>query len=153
MSTIPTLREELLDQHQGLRHQLQELRQVARAVVSGDPQAGDHLVVGLKTFLRTLEAHMAYEELHLEPALHGSSPGGVRYVSLLHEDHVCQRAELDRLERQCDDPDDQVSLALAVQEFVADVLLDIEEEELQFVTEALLGPAGRVTASPADPCT
>jgi iron-sulfur cluster repair protein YtfE (RIC family) len=140
-----SLRQELLGQHQTLRAELQELRQIARAVVAGQGGAADSLLSKLGALLRALEDHMTFEEGQLAPVLHGSNAAGARYVQSLEADHLGQRQELARLAREADDPDDLVSLALDVQAFVSDILLDIEEEELQFITPALLAGASSMT--------
>jgi hypothetical protein len=140
MTVIDThsLRAELLAQHQSLVVRLQELRRIARAVLAGESGVHQDLLTKLAAILSALEAHMAFEENHLAGVLHNGTPGGVRYVTVLHEDHAAQRETLARLGGQADECDDVLALARDVEAFVADVLLDIEEEDLKFITPELL---------------
>jgi hypothetical protein len=124
-----------------LRSQLRQLRAEARQVVRQEPGEVADLPGMLDRLLRSLDEHISFEERHLMPLLHGRNPFGHRYARLLLEDHARQREELAVMARQADDPDDVISLALAIQAFASDVLQDMDDEELQFLTPHLLSDA------------
>jgi iron-sulfur cluster repair protein YtfE (RIC family) len=128
------IRTEVLAQHRRLRGQLRDLRlEAERTVRAGAGQRPD-LRAMLQRLLDALTAHLAYEDEHLLPLLGARNPFGYPYAALLHDEHQRQRQELLTIARQAADPDDLVSLALAIAAFAADVMLDMDDEELQFLT-------------------
>jgi hypothetical protein len=135
-------RREILAQHQGLRTQLIAIRHAARDATHARPGEAPDLPRMLDQVLAVLTAHMAFENEHLAPLLHGRNPSGRRYAALLVEEHVRQREELLAIARQAADPDDIVALGLAVAAFASDVLQDMDDEELQFLTPHSLADEG-----------
>jgi hypothetical protein len=137
-SRAALVRDEILAQHDGLRTRLEDIRRAAEVVVRARSGQAPDLPAMLEQLVGALTAHMAFENEHLTPLLQGRNPCGHRYAALLVEEHVRQREELLAIVRQATDPDDLISLALAVAAFAADVVEDMDEEELQFLTPHLL---------------
>jgi hypothetical protein len=135
---MTSVRGEILAQHHRLRAQLETLRSEAKRAIHAEPGKVPDLPGMLAELLRSLEEHIAFEERQLTPLLRGRNPFGHRYAVLLLEDHVRQREELLAMAAESSDPDDIIALAMAVQAFVADVVQDMEDEELQFLTPHLL---------------
>jgi hypothetical protein len=140
-----SVRTEILAQHGRLRAQLSQLRAEARQVVHQEPGEIADLPGMLGRLLRSLDEHIAFEESQLTPLLQGRNPFGHRYAQLLLEDHARQREDLAIIARQADDPDDVISLAMVIQAFTSDVLRDMDDEELPFLTPQVLSD---VNASP-----
>jgi hypothetical protein len=137
-TTVALTRKEILAQHQAIRAQLSALRREAERTVRGQPGEAADLPGMLDRLVHALREHIAFENEHLSPLLHGCNPFGRRYATLLLEEHARQHHELVAIARQAADPDDHVSLALAIAGFAGDMLHDMEDEELQFLTPHLL---------------
>jgi iron-sulfur cluster repair protein YtfE (RIC family) len=136
------IREEILAQHRALRTQLTDLRREAGRAVRGHPGEAGDLPGMLAALVRSLGQHMAFENEHLMPLLRGRNPAGQWYATLLAEEHASQHEELQAMARQAADPDDLTSLALAIAAFAGDVLRDMDDEELQFLTPPRLADDG-----------
>jgi hypothetical protein len=136
--TAAGIRTEILAQHQALRGQLRDLRLEAERTFRGESGGRADLAGMLKQLLRALTAHMAFEDEHLPPLLEGRNPFGYRYATLLREEHTRQQDELTAIARWAEAPDDATSVALAVAAFAGDVMHDMDDEELQFLTPHLL---------------
>jgi hypothetical protein len=81
---------------------------------------------------------MNFEEAHMVPAIEEADGFGPERVRRLHADHAEQRQELDQLVaaiREAGSPDDLVS---GVTKLATMLRIDIEEEEREYVTDALL---------------
>jgi iron-sulfur cluster repair protein YtfE (RIC family) len=136
--TAAAIRTEILAQHQALRVQLGNLRREAERAFRAGPGEPADLRGMLRQADHALTAHMAFEDEHLPPLLAGRNPFGDRYATLLHDEHARQRDELGAITRWAEDPDDPTSLALAIAAFAGDLLNDMDDEELQFLTPHLL---------------
>jgi iron-sulfur cluster repair protein YtfE (RIC family) len=137
-TTSSSVRGEILAQHHRLRAQLATLRSEAERAMHAGPGEVPDLPATVGALLRSLEEHMAFEDRHLRPLLEGRNPFGHRYATLLFEDHERQREELAAIAAEAKDPDDVTSLALAVQAFAEDTIMDMDDEEFQFLTPHLL---------------
>ncbi|HEY0706847.1 MAG TPA: hemerythrin domain-containing protein [Polyangia bacterium] len=121
-------RANILVQHDDLRERLHGAMATARAAGRGDATARADLSPVIVLIIGALGNHMGYEESVLFPVLRGKGDAGRAQMAAIQADHKRQRAEfatLLELARE-GDPD---ALALVLQSFVADVLIDMDSEE------------------------
>jgi iron-sulfur cluster repair protein YtfE (RIC family) len=140
------VREQVLQQHGMLRERLQALADAARAVVGErDPALAEQrtrqcLEPELRAFLELLAMHLAFEESVLAPLLDAAAPPGESWGAHLVEDHDRQRDELRTMAEVAvaGERDDPVGVAFAVEAFLSDLRIDMELEEQQCLTPAVL---------------
>ncbi|MDB4979663.1 MAG: hypothetical protein JWM82_415 [Myxococcales bacterium] len=126
------LRDEVLIQHDRIRHLLGTLNDEAAGVVCAEPKAPGDLGGKLDAVVRALTRHMDFEEQSVssDPIAAGSWGPAIR--ARLKGEHERQRDVLARISREAAASDDRISLSFAVRGFVSDVLLDMKLEEARF---------------------
>ncbi len=140
--TIPSslsascLRAQILSQHAAIREILGRLNTDAMDAFRGT-ESGE-LAQSLRSFLRTLQDHTAFEEETLVPLLRESDPWGPQRATRLLEEHVRQRAELAAMEREAAAGHTPATLALMTQTLIAEVLADMEHEERNYLVPDVL---------------
>jgi len=86
------VRRTLLAEHNELRTRLKIVESLARELLAGEP-VHPELVHEIDELRRSLQAHNATEELHLEPLLRGADAwGSIRVEQMLHE-HLDEHLE------------------------------------------------------------
>ena len=131
------VRQKVLSQHREIEQMLSEFENGVAQLGTGAVDAGQ--VKRAAYALRgILELHMNFEEAHLAPAIEEADGFGPERVRHLYSEHAEQRKQLDALVdaiREAGSPDD---LASGVAKLAAMLRVDIEEEEREYVTDALL---------------
>lgn len=123
-----TVRERVLEQHEGLRKVLARALSAADAASDRDRDAPD--LFGLVLDLRQrLRSHLAYEEHALLPLLANLDDWGPERIDGVFRTHTRQRAEMDNLVEGVKDGWQGERLASAVRALADDLLLDMAEEE------------------------
>jgi iron-sulfur cluster repair protein YtfE (RIC family) len=130
----------LLIQHDRLRARIAALRSAAAAVITHGadvPQtATDELMQSIAAFGGELTTHLETEEDMLIPVLEQSHPWGAVRIQLLHAEHAHQRGVLHVLRAATLRPAELARRAWAL---TTDVLADMEAEEKDLFSEAVLG--------------
>ena len=134
------VRRVLLEQHERLRELLRALDAKAVAVIRTQSSQGPDLRPALEDTAQILTDHMRGEERALTELLPKNRALKNDLGSLL-EDHQRQAEELHRMRRCAASWDDAISLALAVRAFVADLLLDMDEEDRRYLSNSDRGGA------------
>ena len=122
------VREQVLAQHEELRALLREAIERTTSVLRTRGQI-EGLVPLALDIRRRLRAHMGYEERALFPVLMEADLWGPERVAALVAEHARQRNELDMLVEGLQSGWDEERLALVLRSLVADVLIDMAEEE------------------------
>ena len=130
---VDAARRGLLEQHERLRVLLRALDAKAVAVIRTPSGQGPDLRPALEDTAQILTDHMRGEERALTELL-PKTRAPANALGSLREDHARQTEELDRMRRCAASWDDAISLALAVRAFVADVLLDMKEEDRRYLS-------------------
>lgn len=130
------VREQVLGQHQELRQLLSEAVERTTRVLK-DPESDGLFPMALE-IRRRLCAHMAYEERALFPVLLEADLWGPERVGALLAEHARQRAELDTLVEGLHSGWDEEKVALVLRSLVADILVDMAEEEAGPLSRPLL---------------
>jgi hypothetical protein len=130
------VREQVLGQHQELRELLSEAMERTTRELK-DP-GNDALVPIALEIRRRMHAHMAYEERSLFPVLLEADLWGPERVGALLAEHGRQRAELDTMVEGVRSGWDDDRVALVLRSLVADILVDMAEEEAGPLSRPLL---------------
>lgn len=91
------VRQQVLAQHEGLRRMLQVLEDDVRA--ASDPALGATLAARWRELRAALDAHMAYEDAVLKPALEEIDAWGMDRAEQVLDTHARQRERLNQLDR------------------------------------------------------
>jgi hypothetical protein len=133
------IRREVLAQHAALRDLLKRADEAAERVLAG---AGAPAALGLPRLIRSvlnaLFGHMAFEEEVFLPVLREVDPWGPDRVARFMAEHARQRAELGALAIDARAQDATRDSAQVLRSLVSEILLDMEEEERDFLTEEVL---------------
>ena len=135
------VRARVLEDHEGLRADLDRLEGLAQRVRRDDcsERDVDALRSDAQTLLDKLRVHMQWEDRYLLPALRSADAWGEERAKRLVDDHREQRALLDFiLERLLDDGRPDELVFSDVFGLIAFLRLDMAEEESGFVDESLL---------------
>jgi iron-sulfur cluster repair protein YtfE (RIC family) len=135
------IRARVMEDHAGLRVDLDRLEALARRVREGDPAKPDvdALRSGAKALLDRLWAHMRWEETWLLPALRGADAWGSERARRLVGDHREQRVLLEfLLDRLLDSARPDRLVFSDVDALLAFLRKDMEEEERDLVDERIL---------------
>jgi hypothetical protein len=130
------VREQVLGQHQELRELLSEAMERTTRVLK-EP-GSDSLITTAMEIRRRLCAHLAYEERALFPVLLEADLWGPERVGALMAEHARQRAELDTMVEGVHSGWDEDRMALVLRSLVADILVDMAEEEAGPLSRPLL---------------
>jgi len=131
------VRRKVLSQHREIEQLLSELEAGVAQLSAGTVDA-EQVKRAAYALRGILELHMTFEEAHMVPAIQEADGFGPERVRHLHAEHAEQRQELDRLVdaiREAGSPDD---LASGVTRLATMLRIDIEQEEREYVTDALL---------------
>jgi iron-sulfur cluster repair protein YtfE (RIC family) len=130
----------LLAQHKLLRELIVEVGEAAANVLAcGDQEMSgqaSELVRAVGTFSDDLRVHLAAEEELLGPILELLDAWGPERLDLLRSEHTHQRAVLHAL--HADRKLEPREMAHRARSLVADVLLDMDAEERDLLSEGLL---------------
>jgi hypothetical protein len=113
------------EQHDRLRSMLARLDAEAERVVRGETRLRAHVHRLFDAVEPELVAHLAFEEAAL------ARTGDAAFARICAR-HAGQRDELARLARDVACADDEITLALELRAFVADLLLDMDAEDRAF---------------------
>lgn len=131
-------RREVLEQHVALRRLLRCVDAAARRVLSGAPANDLELPALMRLLRKTLLDHMAFEERFLVPVLHDVDPWGPERATHFLAEHERQRAVLATLDDEALTGHGAAALAVVLRSLVTDILLDMQEEERDFLTSEVL---------------
>ncbi|HYZ89081.1 MAG TPA: hemerythrin domain-containing protein [Myxococcales bacterium] len=147
MMNLGNRRSVLLSQHRHLRQLIRDLREVAASVqISTDDLLGERaaaLAAFIGRFGNELRAHLATEEELLGPVLERVDAWGALRLELMRAEHAHQRAVLDAL--RTDRNMGAKEMAKRAWSLTADVLEDMEAEEIDLFGEHLLGAETALT--------
>jgi hypothetical protein len=127
------VREALVAQHDRLRAMLANVDARALEVIRGAVAVRTELASAVADITAALDDHMRGEERVFAKLLPRTAPAG-RALALLHEAHRCQREELAAIARLAARCDDGITLALAVRGFVSDMRLDMDAEDVRYLS-------------------
>jgi hypothetical protein len=126
---LQSARRQILLQHATLRGHLFIALDHARAAARGDASRAGELPGAIILLLAELESHMAYEESALLPVLVHSGAEGREKAASIEWEHRRQRQEFATMLDLARGKVDNTDLALTLQSLVADVLMDMVDEE------------------------
>jgi iron-sulfur cluster repair protein YtfE (RIC family) len=133
------VRERVLHDHQSLRQRVDELESLAEEVIGSGRSPVGKLRQAATELLHALTRHMAWEDLHLVPALRDADAWGPERVARFEAEHEQQRADLRELLAGLEDQDQPPALlASRVLEWVIDLHADMQEEEEAFLDKKVL---------------
>lgn len=134
------VRGHVLQDHEGLRRDLDRLEERAKQTRREDPVSHLPSLLGdAETLLEKLQVHMRWEEVHLLPVLRDADAWGEERALRLERDHREQRALLDFiLERLHDTERPNELLYSDVFGLIAFLREDMEEEERDLLDERVL---------------
>jgi hemerythrin-like domain-containing protein len=131
------VRRKVLSQHREIEQMLSELEAGVAKLGEGSVDATQ--VKRAAYALRgILELHMNFEEAYMVPAINEADGFGPERVRHLHAEHAEQRQELDRLVDAIREASSADDLTKSVTRLAEMLRVDIEEEEREYVNEALL---------------
>ncbi len=99
------VRRKILDEHEQLRARLDVLEERAKELSGGDSTRAAPALEGLRTMHQLFFDHLALEEAILVPALRETDSFGPERARLVLEEHEEQRAEMDALVHELQQPD------------------------------------------------
>ncbi len=132
------VREKVLEQHGSLRILLRTALENSEAALRGEPKAIERLVPLMMELRQRMLAHLAFEEAMLVPALRRADSWGGERAEMLLSEHARQRAELDTLLEGESGAWGDVAVALILETLVSEILADMQEEERDILTPAIL---------------
>lgn len=134
------VRDQVLIQHQALRHELGRLEEVAAdpGVLLGPERRRQHLVELLSALRDHLRGHLAFEERWLAPLLAEGDVWGPQRVRDLLLEHEVQRARVHELVSAAEGGWDLDRLCDATRRLVAELRADMADEEQGCLSEQLL---------------
>jgi hypothetical protein len=124
------VRRDVLDQHGILRRLFDEvLGQTTACLRHSERPDLAELAASAHELRRKFHAHLGFEEKALAPVLAVADIWGPERVQALLIEHARQRREFDTIVAGIDEGWDCERLALALRSLVADLLLDMDDEE------------------------
>jgi hemerythrin-like domain-containing protein len=133
------VRKLVIDDHDALRPMLDEVERLADLFEQGDESVGRSLRQTGFDFYKRFSGHLELEEQHLATRLRKLGEQGERLANRLEHEHREQRELLSYLlGRLGDSTTPTLLVARELRNFVAYVRLDMQHEEQDLLTEAVL---------------
>lgn len=126
---VEKIQKEMLEEHNALRHLLEEISTLAERVTAGDTSQEQALRETAHQLAAALLQHMESEELHLAKLSRGGGPHWAQHLNEFKHHHVHQRTLLDHFLERVNSIHTPRRLGEFVQAMVTAVWLDMEEEE------------------------
>jgi iron-sulfur cluster repair protein YtfE (RIC family) len=126
------VREQVLIQHQALRHELERVLELAGEgshPLLSPVQRQQELAEALRALRHHLKGHLAFEERWLAPLLAEADVWGPQRVSELLVEHEGQRRRLDDFVAGLDGGWDMPRLSREAKQLASELLADMTEEE------------------------
>lgn len=144
--TPSRVREFILAQHDLLRLRMQGLLVGTARLRRGEVESREVRILA-RELLALLRAHIGDEERMLADVLADVDAFASVRLEKIRQEHRAQTRELSTMVKSLDGPIDVEALASTVEEFARRIADDIDEEERQYLTEALLKDDLVVTGS------
>lgn len=130
------IRERVLQDHRELRAQVARVEGLSRAALAGTAKSMEDLRAEVRGLIRTLDAHMRWEDEELLPALARADEWGPERVRRMQSDHSEQRELLRYATDVLDD-------ATRAPELIARTTLDLArllQDDMEDEEEVMLDP-------------